>query len=417
MSKNIYDYSNEKHIFYQTSSQNSNIYKDVPIKEYKTIVEKEKSFKFSELNNSLPNFVRVEKERNFGIDLLRLLAMYMIVILHIINQGGVINNTKKFSFSYYFALLLNIFAYSSVNVYALISGYVMINSKVVQYKIIILWLNIFYYSSIITIMFKYIPYLSKLYKVSNYNMILSIFFPTISKKYWYFTAYFGMYFFIPYINKLIHSLDRKENKFLCIKIIILFTLFHLLAPGNFDPFCLHHGYSLFWLILLYIIGAYLKLYPIQLSWKILLLFYFLSIIFPWILLNKYIYIFASKYNYNSGMFVSYNSPFILLNAIILVTTFSKLEIKNKILQKFIGFLNNLYFNVYLIHTNEIIFTIYKNYFKFLSNKKPLIMNLMILTYSLEISLICLIIDLIRFNIFKALKIHKITNIIKKIINK
>jgi peptidoglycan/LPS O-acetylase OafA/YrhL len=34
------------------------------------------------------------KEYNYGIDLLRLIAMFMIVILHVLGKGGVLNNVS-----------------------------------------------------------------------------------------------------------------------------------------------------------------------------------------------------------------------------------------------------------------------------------------------------------------------------------
>ena len=204
--------------------------------------------KIPELSNIISNSKEIVKERNIGIDLLRIIAMYMIVILHVLGQGGILSNSKKFSSSFYLGWLLETFAFCSVNIFVLISGYVMINSKVNQYKIILLWLNVFYYSTIITLMFKYIPYFSKLYQVTTHYLIISIFFPTISRIYWYFSAYFGMYFFIPYLNKLIHSLNQKEMKNLCLTIIILFTILDFLAPGKFDPFSITSGYTTIWLI-------------------------------------------------------------------------------------------------------------------------------------------------------------------------
>ena len=374
--------------------------------------------KIPELSNIISNSKEIVKERNIGIDLLRIIAMYMIVILHVLGQGGILSNSKKFSSSFYLGWLLETFAYCSVNVFGLISGYVMINSNVNQYKIILLWLNVFYYSTIITLMFKYIPYFSKLYQVTTYYLIISIFFPTISKRYWYFTAYFGMYFFIPYLNKLIHSLNQKEMKNLCLTIIILFTILDLIAPEKFDPFSISRGYTTLWLISLYIFGAYLKLYSIQLSKKKILLLYIISIIFPWIFLLKFLNVFVSKYKYNAGLFIQFNSPFILLNAIMLVTIFSELKIKkNKFLQKFIGILGLQSFNVYLIHTNPLVYKSYKYSFKHLINKNPFIMDLLVLVYSLGIFFSCIIIDQIRFHLFNILKVHVIPNKIKNIIHK
>ena len=354
--------------------------------------------KIPELSNIISNSKEIVKERNIGIDLLRIIAMYMIVILHVLGQGGILSNSKKFSSSFYLGWLLETFAFCGVNVFGLISGYVMINSNVNQYKIILLWLNVFYYSTIITLMFKYIPYFSKLYQVTTYYLIISI--------------------FIPYLNKLIHSLNQKEMKNLCLTIIILFTILDLIVPEKFDPFSISRGYTTLWLISLYIFGAYLKLYSIQLSKKKILLLYIISIIFPWIFLLKFLNVFVSKYKYNAGLFIQFNSPFILLNAIMLVTIFSELKIKkNKFLQKFIGILGLQSFNVYLIHTNPLVYKSYKYSFKHLINKNPFIMDLLVLVYSLGIFFSCIIIDQIRFHLFNILKVHVIPNKIKNIIHK
>ena len=43
--------------------------------------------------------VQIQGNRNIGMDLLRLLAMFMVCILHIIGQGGLIDNTRDLSSS------------------------------------------------------------------------------------------------------------------------------------------------------------------------------------------------------------------------------------------------------------------------------------------------------------------------------
>ena len=102
----------------------------------------------------------------------------------------------------------------------------------------------------------------------------------------------------------------------------------------------------------------------------------------------------------------------------LVTIFSELKIKkNKFLQKFIGILGLQSFNVYLIHTNPLVFVSYSNSFKHLANKNPFIMDLLVLVYSLGIFFSCIIIDQIRFHLFNILKVHVIPNKIKNIIHK
>lgn len=64
------------------------------------------------------------KEKNYGIDALRMLAMFMVVILHILIQGGVLNASGRFLSQYEAGWLLESVAFCAVDVYALISGYV-----------------------------------------------------------------------------------------------------------------------------------------------------------------------------------------------------------------------------------------------------------------------------------------------------
>lgn len=40
------------------------------------------------------------RERNCGSDALKMLAMFMVVLLHIMNQGGVLNAAAKFTGPY-----------------------------------------------------------------------------------------------------------------------------------------------------------------------------------------------------------------------------------------------------------------------------------------------------------------------------
>ena len=81
------------------------------------------------------------KKRNLGIDLLRIISMYMIVILHVLGQGGILFNLEIFSNKYNIAWILEIICFCSVNLYGFITGYVMTGSKFKYKKIINLWIS------------------------------------------------------------------------------------------------------------------------------------------------------------------------------------------------------------------------------------------------------------------------------------
>ena len=70
-----------------------------------------------------------EKKRNYGIDLLRMLSMFMIVNLHVLGQGGAMVRIVGDEAGYYAAWFLETCAYCAVDCYGLISGYVGVNGS------------------------------------------------------------------------------------------------------------------------------------------------------------------------------------------------------------------------------------------------------------------------------------------------
>lgn len=201
-------------------------------------------------------------ERNWGIDLLRLVSMFMIVLLHVLGQGGILGNVVPFSKQYYVAWLLESASYCAVNCYALISGYVGIYSQIRYSKLTVLWMQMVFYNICITIFF----YIENSMLVNKRN-ILEMFLPITSEEYWYLTAYFGMCMFIPLVNSGIKNLQKKEYEFLIGGIsllIITFTCFVKIYPVllDRDPFKLYSGYSMIWLMILYIIGGYIRKYKV-----------------------------------------------------------------------------------------------------------------------------------------------------------
>ena len=70
--------------------------------------------------------MKIEKaQRNYGIDLLRIISMFFVLILHCYGQGGIIYHATQGTIQYKFSWMIEIIAYCAVNIFALISGYVM----------------------------------------------------------------------------------------------------------------------------------------------------------------------------------------------------------------------------------------------------------------------------------------------------
>ena len=159
------------------------------------------------------------KERNYGIDFLRLISMFMIVILHVLGKGGILENVEVYSSNYWLAWFLEISAYCAVNCFALISGYVMHKSNLKIAKLLELWLQIIFYTITITlIMFIIIP------ETRSIGNIINAIFPIIRRKYWYLSAYFGMCIFIPIMNLGINKLEKKTLRNMLIAIFVMMSI-------------------------------------------------------------------------------------------------------------------------------------------------------------------------------------------------
>jgi len=144
-----------------------------------------------------------KKEKNCGIELLRLVSMLMIVLLHTLGEGGLLSIIN--GVNYKIGWLLEIISYSAVNVFALITGFVNYSDEDKKFsysKYIFFWVPICFYSVINYVIISW-------YTTKSINLILLIksFFPVLFAKYWYVNAYTGLFFLIPWINKLI----RKNN--------------------------------------------------------------------------------------------------------------------------------------------------------------------------------------------------------------
>ena len=194
--------------------------------------------------------IQIKRERNYGVDLLRIVSMLLVAILHVLGQGGVISEAGKHTpFTVYKAAwLLEIAAFCAVNCYAAISGYVGIKSKFKYSNIIHLWLSVFFYTGLITLFFG-IVYPDLVGK----EQIFAAFFPVMKSQYWYFTAYFCMFFFTPLMNAAVNSLPRKQMRAIVVALVTIFSVlpivFKLNIFGNAvgDVFWTSGGYNAVWL--------------------------------------------------------------------------------------------------------------------------------------------------------------------------
>ena len=135
-------------------------------------------------------------KREYNVDLFRIIASILVIFLHVLGQGGILAHSSGDFIKNGAAWLLEIAAYCAVNCFALISGYVMCTRSVKVKSIIALWFQVIFYSlTISSLFFIFLPE-SRTIK----NLVIALF-PIIGRQWWYVSAYFAMFFFIPFLNE------------------------------------------------------------------------------------------------------------------------------------------------------------------------------------------------------------------------
>lgn len=338
-------------------------------------------------------------KRNLGIDALRIVSMLMILCMHILEHGGIINNLKPLSINYVVFWGLEILTYCGVNCYALVSGYVNCFSKGYRFsRIISLWLQVVFYGIIITAIICAIN--PSLFEAKQ---IIGAIFPVVTGQYWYFTAYFCLFFFMPGLNIIINSISKKQLQVMIIAIIVLFSLIPTIS--NKDPFIVKSGFSTTWLACCYLIGGYIRKYGIKKRiFKHKLLVFLLCILATYGSKMGIEFISSALNMYHSGnLLVNYTSPTILLGAITLLAYFSEKEV-NRGGQHFIEFAASSSFGVYLIHEQPLFRDIVvKDRFLYLLDINPIVSVLMIVIIAIIAYILFSCIDWLRARLFVALK--------------
>lgn len=343
-------------------------------------------------------------ERNHGIELLRIFAMLLAAVLHILKKGGVITASEGNLAAYSTVWLLEAAAYCAVNCYALISGYVGYSDRPKPLRLarcIELWLQVVFYSVIITTVYCIAGVGSV--GVSNFA---DAFLPVTSKQYWYFTAYIGMFFFIPLLNALVRRLNRRALVSLCIMLIAVFSLYDTFASfWKKDPLALVGGHSPLWLGVLYIFGAAMKKLrvPESMSSKKALLIYASAAVFTALFkitgdrLLRFV---------PGSLFVRDTSPTVLLCAAALLVAFARFKPCRK-LTEFAVLFAPAAFGVYLLHVSPLVFEhVIGNRFAFIGRLPFPLIPFAVLASAGVILAVGLAADKVRILLFKALGVPK-----------
>ena len=367
------------------------------------------------------NMVVKTVQKNYGVELLRIFSMFLVIVLHVIGFGGIsyycmqaLPGTTELLDHYKTMNIMLAFAYCAVNCYALISGYVGCKSKFKPSKILSLWVAVVAINAVIyLIAYFYNPEWVAAYEFDR------IFKPLTNDQYWYFTCYVGLLVIMPALNAAVNNIPKKTYGYMLIGMFVFFSALPIYSVK--DLFKTSSGYSVMWLILMYLTGAYFRLHfnpkkKIPFFKTGCALVYVISALaMAFVKFKKeegYLEAgaaFTYPYDYQ------YNSIYVVVCSIALFLLFTNINIKSVKFGKVIAFVSSTTFGIYLIHLNYIIVDrVITGRYSELTWQKPAVMALGIIGASLVIFVICAVAEKIRQLLFKYLFVDKAVMLVDKI---
>lgn len=318
-----------------------------------------------------------EKKRAANIELLRMIAMMMVVVLHFMRESGSLPTAEAamsgnpLSLVNLFAVFFEAFCIVAVNVYILISGYFGVKARWRPSKVIGFVCQIWFYAIGLVFIFDilgpskvlgFAPAMdaSGIYKWIKYLL------PISTGHYWFATAYFYLLLLMPLLNMAASAMNKKQFTTVLAFLLIVFCGIKSLCPVELTMDS--YGYDVVWFVCVYLTGAWLRLYGKETlsekAKKCALPVYAVSclligglILILYVLLQK-----VSSAAYYYTVLLHYNFFLCLTGAVGLFLFFEKLTLKEGKVTQIIRKTGKYCFGVYLFHEH---LNLSKNWYPFL----------------------------------------------------
>ncbi len=207
-----------------------------------------------------------KKERQLNYELLRIIAMLMIVCLHYLSKGKILGDPARADMGAtgYTAWFIEAFCLVAVNVYVLISGYFSggkklqaLTARAILQRPVRVWGQVITYSVLIGGIALLVGWQEfNIYQVFQYC------FPLVTEHYWFATSYVVLCLLMPFLDAGIDRLQKQAFQGLLAGLLLIFSIAKTILPMQlpWDK----GGYDAYWFVILYLTGAYSKRYGISL---------------------------------------------------------------------------------------------------------------------------------------------------------
>ena len=285
-----------------------------------------------------------EKKRNYGVDAARILAIFLVVLQHVVFLGGLDNDGGAFRRLAQRALEAS--SQCCVDLFGLITGYVCWRvTKWNWRRFAGLWLQVWTTGLLVL---GGTALLGR--SVTSADWLRGCF-PLCLDEYWYFTGYAVVFALMPLLNRLPGRTAVSAVLFL---VVSAFTCW----PGGLELLPLAKGYSGAWLAILFLFGATLR--SLESRWTIRPLWCFLfagamvgATVAQRLALSS-VPALRSLFD-DEWTLLPYTSPTVVLTAAALLLGLAKLDFGEGVVKKAIAVVSPCAFGIYLFHVQPAFF--------------------------------------------------------------
>lgn len=339
------------------------------------------------------------EDRNYNFDLLKVIAMLMIVLVHSFSHGGLRDGLVPGTLNYYVGNLIYAPGLVSTNCFVLVSGYFLCTSTFKLKKLLSIWAQVVFYSLVV--------YLVCCVFDSSLLSVKELIKSTLAvscRRYWFATDYVLLYMFFPFLNCTIQGMDRRKHMTCCCVLILIFTVMHNVV--FFSDFSgVNNGYSFLWMCVVYILAAYMRLYvPVRVKHQK----WMLPAFFGLIILTAASCFVADGLLSGSlrSLFYSRNSILLLPASLCLFQYFRGVTVTGKKTVAIVKAVLPMVFGVYLIHDHATLRPLLWEYLGIKQYYDSPLMLPVVLLCVLGIFLLCIVLDWIRQKAFKWIHLDR-----------
>lgn len=292
------------------------------------------------------------KARQANIELLRIIAMLMVVTLHYLVKGqalvSLIEDTGALNMLLWFVEALCIV---TINLYVLISGYFLVDAEWKISRVVTLWFQVMFYSLGVPVVCLALG-LGEVKQWGLYDWI-NVLFPVQMEHYWFITAYVVLYLFVPALSAGVKKITKKQHQLMIAGLLLVFSIPKSILPIGIptDRF----GYDFGWFLCLFMIASYIRRYniPFFCNKRRGFAVYILAVMGIWgisflcaVLSRK-----GLPLTYAMEMPYCYNHILVMVASVALFFVFRYIQIPQGRLSNVICKISSYSLGVYLLHEN------------------------------------------------------------------